>query len=360
MPSHPRATALVDASSLRYFHTGLGQFCYHLLKEISEIDQSDFSFSALTHPNSIHHISDLSMHIEKANWMRRHLPTLFQPIVFERYSLWHITTENTRFISINSKSKVLLTIHGLHFLDEEPNDVAMAMLKEVQNLVDRADAISVVSDFTAALVRKHLHVADKPIVRIYNGISFNDSVISTPSSVPNQKFLFSVGTFFERKNFKVLIPLMQLLPEFTLVIAGNTGKSYAKAVRDEIVKMGLSDRVILPGEITEGEKNWYYKHCEAFLFPSISEGFGIPIIEAFHYGKPVFLSTLGSLPEIGKDMAFYWNNFNPAQMATVFREGMKQFACQPTRISQQIEYAQTFTWRKAAEHYLSLYNQLIA
>ena len=77
---------------------------------------------------------------------------------------------------------------------------------------------------------------------------------------------------------------------------------------------GLEERIILPGEISDMDKYWLYKNCEAFVFPSMYEGFGLPVIEAMNFGKPVFLSTFSSLPEVGGKYALYWENFDSQLM----------------------------------------------
>ena len=59
----------------------------------------------------------------------------------------------------------------------------------------------------------------------------------------------------------------------------------------------MADRVIIAGPVSADDKNWYYANCEAFAFPSLAEGFGLPVIEAMNHGKPVFLSRLTALPE---------------------------------------------------------------
>jgi glycosyltransferase involved in cell wall biosynthesis len=100
-----------------------------------------------------------------------------------------------------------------------------------------------------------------------------------------------------------------------------------KEVMEAAKKFGVEDRVKLIGPATEEEKYWYYKNCEAFLFPSYAEGFGLPVIEAMYHGKPVFISDKTSLPEVGGDAAYYFRNFEPEYMQEVFKEGMRDYAC---------------------------------
>jgi glycosyltransferase involved in cell wall biosynthesis len=127
---------------------------------------------------------------------------------------------------------------------------------------------------------------------------------------------------------------------------------------EEAQKHGCADRVTITGTISEYDKAWYYKNCEAFVFPSLAEGFGLPVIEAMHFGKPVFLSKFTSLPEIGGDAAFYFNNFEPEHMLHVLQEGLKEFDDKDLS-SKAMAHAEQFDWQKTAQQYLKLYKECL-
>ncbi len=127
-----------------------------------------------------------------------------------------------------------------------------------------------------------------------------------------------------KKNFHVL-PALLVGNDHELIISG-VETPYKSKIMEEAEKFGVTDRVKITGTISEEDKAWYYKNCTAFVFPSIAEGFGLPVIEAMHFGKPVFLSTHTSLPEIGGDAAFYFPTFEPADMQATFANGMAEFA----------------------------------
>ena len=93
------------------------------------------------------------------------------------------------------------------------------------------------------------------------------------------------------------------------------------------------------------------------MFPSFAEGFGLPVIEAMYFGKPVFISNLTSLPEVGGDAAYYFNSFNETEMITAFRKGMEDYKIfQPQeKIKQQ---AAKFSFENAAEAIYSIYESL--
>ena len=89
------------------------------------------------------------------------------------------------------------------------------------------------------------------------------------------------------------------------------------------------------------------------------EGFGIPAIEAMRFGKPVFLSNNTSLPEVGGENAFYWDNYDPEYMAKTFLKGMKIAQNDPDFAKKVSAHATSFNWEKTAKQYIDVYKSLL-
>jgi glycosyltransferase involved in cell wall biosynthesis len=119
----------------------------------------------------------------------------------------------------------------------------------------------------------------------------------------------------------------------------------------------VAEKVHVLGAISEQEKSWYFQNCYAFTFPSLAEGFGLPVAEAMSVGKPLFLSDKTALPEIGRDVAFYFEDFNGIKMQTVFVKGMQQYSnCDmEERIRKR---SGEFCWHKAAQQYAEVYGSI--
>lgn len=276
-----------------------------------------------------------------------------------KFDVWHLTTGISQYRPFNTKTKVVFTIHDVNFLVEEPGNIKRnkRSLKLMQKNADQASHIVGISKYALDFAGKHLDFGKTPVSVIYNGSEVSEFPgFDTPVYKPANPFLFSIGLVQPRKNFHVL-PALLVGNNYELVIAGLNHFEYTKKIIEEAKRWNVEDRVKLIGAIDEKNKYWYYKNCEAFMFPSLAEGFGIPPLEAMHFGKPVFLSTCMSLPEIGGDAAYYFNDFDPLTMRSVFEKGMADYQYN-NREAAIHEQASLFSWDKCAQQYLDVYRSL--
>ncbi len=275
---------------------------------------------------------------------------------WKRSNIWHTPFQLPRCVPLNGK--LLLTIHDLNFLYELSPKQQNHKLKQLQKLVDRANHVVTISNFVKEDIIRNLHIDRNKISVIYNGCSQYEGSIQQPLEKPTGKFLFTVGTILAKKNFHVLPCLLQN-NDYELIIAG-TRSDYENEIMREANKYGVADRVKIIGNISEAEKHWYYKNCEAFFFPSIAEGFGLPVIEAMYYERPVFLSTHTCLPEIGGKYAFYFNHaFNREQMQAEFKQGMQDFESNCIYKNEMRKHAISFSWQQAAKQYWDIYEEMM-
>jgi glycosyltransferase involved in cell wall biosynthesis len=167
-----------------------------------------------------------------------------------------------------------------------------------------------------------------------------------------------VGVIHPKKNVHTLLPLLEAFPDYRLVLAGPDRHPYAQHIREQAEKLGVADRLLLTGSVDESTKLWLYAHCEAFLFPSLTEGFGLPVAEAMTFGKPVFISNLTSLPEVGGKEAYYFEDFEPENMAKVLHDGLHDFGQNALRQERLRKRAAGFSWPTVAGEYWKLYEKL--
>ncbi len=345
-----------DCERMKYPHTGLYHFCHHLGNAIKAASLENGHALSFFTPSSLNGAfgSEVS-YITQKKWHKFFMPNLSD------FDLWHGTFQGTQYYPTSSKIKKVLTVHDLNFLyDERRYDFKRASaLKKLQQKIDRSDAVVAISEFVMRDLHEHLNMSNTNAQVIYNGCNFNQSVeIKAPANQPNAPFLFTIGTITYKKNFHVLPALLSSY-DGMLVISGVTqSQTYKQRILDEAKKHGVEDRVLFTGPITEGEKKWYMQQCEVFLFPSLAEGFGLPVVEAMYYGKPIILSDRTSLPEIGGDLAYYFHGFDPEHMRDVLK------ACivgnSQGRLVELIKKrASVFSWEKGSLEYLKLFNSLI-
>ncbi len=361
----PRRVVL-DLNKLRDLHSGLGQFCKHLGEAVARLAEDPIR--PVFHLSREHSDRIQAASIERVfarPYRRENVFRFFRPFVQpfvsrDPYAVWHATDQYCPYLPLHPDVDVVLTIHDLNFLREKSPRKAAKYRNRVQARTDRASVVTAISHFAAREISEHIDLKGKTVRVIHNGATFDKlETARRPSFAPNRKFLFALAAIYPRKNFHVLIDLIEQLPDYDLVIAGNDSRPYAKQIKESVIEKDLGARIVMPGEITDEERCWLYAHCEAFCFPSLTEGFGLPVLEAMAHGKPVFISDRTSLPEVGGDLAFYWKSFDPRSMVEVFYRGMKTFEKDGSYPSRLTAHAARFTWDGAAKQYLEIYEELI-
>ncbi len=346
---------LLDMGKLKNPNSGLGQFSYYYGKHISELENEELYFNFLI-PESKMGIFGKDYVYENTSLLRR-----IAPYLCKKYDLWHALHQDSSFLPANTTSPYILTIHDLNFLEEKGPFKARRRLRKLQKKVDRASTITFISNYTAKISRENLNLEGKRTFVIHNGVDIEyDKVVPKPGYLPSGKYLLALGMVLKKKNFHVLIDFIDKISDYKLVIAGDISSQYAKMILKIVNEQQLENRVILPGIVSENDKIFLYKNCSAFLFPSRVEGFGLPVIEAMRFGKPVFISNKTSLPEIGGDLAFYWNNFNPDYMADIFKSKIKEYEENEDDMKNSIiEYSKKYDWKKSIKQYYDLYLEVL-
>ncbi len=346
---------LIDLDRLKDINTGLGQVSLFFGKKISELRDKGLEFTFLVPKKFVGYFGD-RVKYEKVSLKRRYFPSLCK-----KYDLWYALHQDSAYFPSSKKTPYLLTVHDLNFLSEKSERKAKKRLKRLQKKINRAIHITVISNFTKNEVLKNLNVQDKDVQVIYNGVEISQYPdAKKPAYVPQGKFLLSIGVVREKKNTHVLIPFMQKMPDdYKLIIAGNDASSYAEEIKTRIKQNLLSDRIIMTGQISDEDKYWLLKNCEAVLFPSKHEGMGIPPIEAMRFGKPVFASTHSSIPEICEDKAYYWENSEPEYMKDFFLQNIERFCSNSSNSDILKKHSEKFLWDKNIEIYLKLFKTVL-
>ncbi len=273
--------------------------------------------------------------------------------------LFHRTTPLTYYFPKNVP--LVTTVHDLNFLHYEPNPRKREREDRCTRIaLDVSERIVTISNDARRDILKYYGDPGKPIDVIYNGVTRYSGPVTRPADAPDGDFILSICRLTRSKNLQTLPPLLAG-NDFKLVIIGkNIEDGQVEEILAAADKWNVRDRVIFTGGIPEDEKHWYLRNCKAFLFPSLAEGFGLPVIEAMQYGIPTFISDRTSLPEIGGDCAFYFNHeFDPDGMRQEFEKGMSDFRSGVITPEAMKRRATLFNWETAAKKYYDIYESLL-
>jgi glycosyltransferase involved in cell wall biosynthesis len=272
----------------------------------------------------------------------------------QRFDVWHTLNQHAKFAAPQGTRRRLMTVHDFNYLYDRGNRRRREQHLINRLLLWRTDLAVTISDYVARDLQQHFGFR-KPIVRIYNGArnSCGEAQEAVPGLVPGQ-YLFHLSRMAATKNPRALLNLAAVWPEQAFLLAGPASFD-SETLRAEITQRGLHNVSIL-NDVSDAQKAWLFAHCKGFLLPSLTEGFGLPLIEAMHHGVPVFASDRTCLPEIGGDCVFYWPSFEPAAMKQVVQDGLA--AAQQPGFAQRLKArAASFNWPDCAQQYLQLYLQ---
>lgn len=178
-----------------------------------------------------------------------------------------------------------------------------------------------------------------------------------------EDFILSVGTLEPRKNIPTLIKAYSLLPEkiqnkFPLKIVGGTGWNESK-IFTTIKKLKLTNRIDFLGYVSDNDLIQLYNKASVFVYPSLFEGFGLPILEAMQCGTPVITTKVSSLPEVGGDAVAYLDKPRDGQaLSRLIQKVLSSKKLQNQMSRAGLIQARKFSWAKATSQTTKIINQL--
>ncbi len=343
----------IDFGELQHFHDGLGefsrQFGTHLAAEAVRLREQHRVALHFHLPSAWHglfgdEVSYLDVTRAQRHWHRSAV----------RFDVWHHLHQLIRQRPPMGARHVITTLHDLNAAYAKTGFSRWRAMRKQVKLLRRADQIICISDHVLNDLRR-LTPLNTPAHRVYNGVADLGAVTPVPvASLTERRFLFHIGRMTPNKNVGSLIALAQAWPEQLFVFAGpRTG--YTEGHRDAAQAQGLRNVEFL-FDVADGEKAWLYAQCDGLLFPSITEGFGLPPIEAMGLGAPVFLSRCTCLPEIGGALARYFERTTPESMRQLIETDWQ--ATPPhdpsARLARQ-HWARQFSWPACTHHYIEAY-----
>lgn len=170
-------------------------------------------------------------------------------------------------------------------------------------------------------------------------------------------FIIYVGNAYPYKNLDRLLQALKQLPSNITLVNPSARSVFYENLAAKAQTEGLSDRVILPGFVPDEDLAVLYRAAEAYVFPSLSEGFGIPALEAMASKLPVVCSDIPVLREVCGDNALYFDPNNVFDIAKKIDEVLKDKKLRENLAKEGLERAKQFSWRKMAAQTLRVYEE---
>lgn len=284
---------------------------------------------------------------------------------FMKHNLIHIPHN---YDVVSNKDKMVVTIHDTCLYDKSKQIGDKQMMKLWENTATQAVGIVTCSNNTKWDIVDRFGVNEKKITVIPWGISHD--VFYKAAHCDNIKRISKLGIFTpfflcvscanERKNIKNLLRAFKIFAKLnnntTIVLLwANPPKN----LLDDFCDLISKKRIIFLSYVSDKDLNALYNEALATLFPSRYEGFGFPILESFACGTPVMTCKNSSLKEIGKELAVYTKEDDIEEMASIMQDlSIESYKTQELS-SSLITYAQSFTWTKTAQAYISFYEKYL-
>jgi glycosyltransferase involved in cell wall biosynthesis len=247
------------------------------------------------------------------------------------------------------------TFHDLFVMtgDYSTPEFRARFTAQARDAAARADAIVAVSAFTGRQVVELLKVDPAKVHVVHHGIR---ELACRPH--PREKAILNVGAVQVRKNIARLVEAFEAVDSgWRLVLAGSAGFGSADILR-RIAASPARDRIAVLGYVTPDDLAGWYSRASVFAFPSLDEGFGMPVLEAMAAGVPVLTSNRSALPEIAGDAAVLVDPEDPAAMAAQLRLLTDNEDLRAGLIQRGLARAREFTWEKAALQTWDVYSAL--
>jgi len=269
----------------------------------------------------------------------------------------------------NKKIKKVVSIHDLIFL-KYPQFYSFFDRKihcwKVQNAIKEADLVIAISEQTKKDIIEYFHASEEKIHVVYQTCSDNFKKIyskqhlfatSEKFKLP-ERFILNVGTIEERKNLFSIVKAIKGL-KIPLVVVGKE-TNYSKLIKRFISENNMQRQVYFLQKVENIELSHIYQLADIFVYPSLYEGFGIPIIEAMFSKIPVITSNSSCLPEAGGTNSMYVNPTNIYDIRSKIVHLWENSEERARRAEKSLEFVKKFNEDKIAEELIKLYKEVLS
>ena len=356
--------------------TGVGWYIFNIVKGLIQNNKNDYIAEFINFMNRHNVEEQVNYDIEiKQN---KFIPYKVYNILTQKLNISHNFLLGTKSdiyhffnftIPKNIKGKVIITIYDTVFFSAPETMGDMKAISEYKYAAERSDLIITISKSAKSDIIKHFNIDEKKIRIVSPGIdlqkySYNYTDMELESirkkyNLP-QKYILYLGTIEPRKNIERIVKAFkkykkEVSDDLKLVIVGKKGWKY-----DNIMKLieSMETDIIITGYIDEDDKIPIYKLAQIFVFPSLYEGFGMPVLEAMASGTPVITSNTSSLPEVAGDAGILVDALNENEIFEAYRKILSDKKLQMEMIQKGLEQAKKFEWKRSVEILEKVYEKM--
>lgn len=360
---------VIDARELR---TSTGRYVERLLHYLQEVD-TDLShrYIVLLKPKDMDSWEPKSKRFTKVACRYKEF-TFAEQLGFAR-QLYRLQADLVHFPMVQQptlyRRPVVTTMQDLttlRFTNPSKNRLVFKLKQYAYTWVNmvaakKSKAIITPTEFVKGDVARFTHTNSRKITVTLEAGDQVDAPAQEMPELVGKQFIMYVGRPTPHKNLSRLIDafaiLQQKYPELHLVLAGKKDANYKRHER-EVKAKGIS-QVVFTDFIPDGQLRWLYENCAAYAFPSLSEGFGLPGLEAMATGAPVAASNATCLPEVLGDAALYFDPLDVNDMAKTIGKILGSSEVREQLIAAGKKQAAKYSWKRMAEQTLAVYRQVL-
>jgi len=270
---------------------------------------------------------------------------------------------------IRYKGDAITTIHDLttlRFNNPDKNYLVFKFKqyvygKVIKIAVNKSKYVITPSEYVKKDLINYTGVSGNKIKVTHEAADFIESDAKQFSKLVNKDFIMYIGRPTPHKNLKRLIEVHQLLlkdnPELYLSLSGKIDNNYLRIKK--WVNKKKFNKIIFTDFLEDSELKWMYQNTRAYVFPSLSEGFGLPGLEAMAHGAPVVSSDATCLPEIYGDAASYFNPLDVSNMYEKINKVINDEELRENLIKKGYVQSKKYSWEKMARETLDIYKMAL-